>query len=70
MMKHMISGLRRSVRRAVLVVAALLALASTAAAGTITLAWDANPEAAVLGYTVYVGTAAVFPSRRLVKSTS
>ena len=55
---HMVSVLRRSVRRAVMAVAALLALASTAAAGTITIAWDANPEPAVLGYTVYVGTAA------------
>ena len=58
MMMNMICGLRRSIRRAVLVVAALLALASTAAAGTITIGWDANPEPAVMGYVVYVGTSA------------
>src|SRR4051812_4390589 len=58
MMINMLRGGRRSVRRAVLVLAVLLALASTAAAGTITFAWDANPEPAVMGYTVYVGTSA------------
>jgi len=41
-----------------MVLAALLALASTAAAGTITIAWDANPEPTVMGYVVYVGTTA------------
>src|SRR5438128_9637550 len=48
----MLGGFRRSV----MVVATLLALASTAAAGTITIAWDANPEPTVMGYVVSVGT--------------
>jgi len=38
--------------------AAVLALASSAAAAPITIAWDPNPEPSVLGYMVYVGTSA------------
>src|SRR5436190_18944668 len=55
---RMIGVLRRSVRRAGIVFATLLVLASTATAGTISLAWNPNPEPAVMGYVVYVGTAA------------
>jgi len=39
-------------------IAATLLLTSTAAAGTITIAWDPNPESTVAGYIVYVGIAA------------
>src|SRR6188472_1695921 len=48
----------RATRRVALLLAAVLALASSAAAGTISLAWDKNPEPAVMGYVVYVGTSA------------
>src|SRR5436190_1716314 len=58
MMINSIRGLRRLVRRAAMVFATLLALVSTATAGTISFAWDPNPEPAVMGYVVYVGTAA------------
>jgi len=36
-------------------IAATLLLTSTAAAGTITIEWDPNPESTVAGYIVYVG---------------
>jgi hypothetical protein len=39
-------------------IAATLLLTSTAAAGTITIAWDPNPESTVAGYIVYVGASA------------
>jgi len=39
-------------------VASAFVLTSTAAAATITIAWDPNPESAVAGYVVYVGTTA------------
>jgi hypothetical protein len=35
-----------------------VALTSSAAAGTISIAWDPSPEPAVVGYVVYVGDAA------------
>ncbi len=48
----------QATRRVALLLAAVLALASSAVAGTISLAWDKNPEPAVMGYVVYVGTSA------------
>ena len=56
--QHTRGVFQRSVRRAVLVMASVLVFASSAAAGTITVAWDPNPEPSVLGYVVYVGNAA------------
>jgi hypothetical protein len=53
-----ISVLRRSVRCAALLLAAILAVTSSAAAATVIITWDANPEPAVAGYIVYVGTSA------------
>jgi len=57
-MQRTTAMVRRATRRVALLVAAVLALASSAAAGTISIAWDPNPEPAVLGYVVYVGTTA------------
>jgi len=34
----------------------LLAIAAVAQAGTVRLAWDASPDASVLGYRIYAGT--------------
>jgi hypothetical protein len=58
MTQRMTGMLRRVTRRLALVMAAVLALASSAAAATVTIAWDRNPEPSVLGYMVYVGTSA------------
>jgi len=50
---------RRTWRRTAVALAALLltlAASRVAAADTITLMWDANPDPSVSGYIVYVGT--------------
>jgi hypothetical protein len=59
-MAHLISGLSR--RLLLLVVAAFGAMVSTAAAQSVTLAWNANPESNIAGYTVQYGTQSGSPS--------